>query len=143
MDLGMSSPFFKNQTTDQDGYDFIYVTYPVDIDDYRLKMFRSDVFSFFDVRRIMDNGEYEYNILKSSAAANRLSRNSLKFSAIDVYGFNDKLEGPRYRQVLPEWVTRIIMNTLKSRAYRRDRRTGTIISTFYNRNRVSKDDLIY
>ena len=146
MNLSGNSKFFKyNPTMKQDSgdsYDFYYVTYPVDIDEYRLKMFRSDVYGYFDVQRIMNRGEYEYNIVQSPAAANQVMRNTLNFSVIDVYGFNDVL-GNRYAQVLPDRISRIIRRSMNGRTAKRDRRTGTIINTYFDKNRVSKDDLVY
>ena len=146
MNLSGNSKFFKyNPTTSQgssDNYDFYYVTYPVDIDDYRLKMFRNDVYDYYDVRRIMNNGDYEYNFVQSPAAANQIMRNTLNFSVIDVYGFNEVL-GNRYAQVLPDRISRIIRNNMTSRTTKRDRRTGTIINTYFDKNRVDKDDLVY
>ena len=146
MNLSGNSKFFKYNPTSKrdsdDGYDFYYVTYAVDIDDYRLKMFRSDVYDYFDVRRIMNKGDYEYNFVQSPAAANKITMNTLNFSVIDVYGFRDVL-GNRYARVLPDRISRIISRSMNSRTVKRDRRTGTIINTYYDKNRVDEDDLVY
>ena len=146
MNLGNNSPFFKylpqSNVAGSDGYDYFCVTYPFDIDEFRLKMFRKDVYDYVEVRRIMNKLGYEYNIVQSPAAANRLVRNTLDLSVIDVYGFNDVL-GNRYAQVLPEWTTRIIRRNLDGRATKRDRRTNTIINSFYDKSRTDKGGLEY
>lgn len=145
MKINGNSKFFKyNPSSDKGSGDnnFYYVTYPVDIDDYRLKMFRSDIYSYLDVRRIMNRGEYEYNFIQSPAAANQLIHNSLNLSVIDVYGFEEVL-GNNYYRVLPNNVARIIRNSMSGRHIKRDRRTGTMINTYYDRSRVEEDDLVY